>query len=107
MNKQLSWSTFDEHNLAHQALRDFLQLDIQQNPPRIEALLNTITQIQAGEIEDWHGGGNTYFCQINRQGAQLEIAVDDVVEAQDEADIDLIPLECFIAATTAWLQCCI
>ena len=93
---------FDSNNAGHQAFNSFLQLDIQQYQDEIEALIDAIEQISHGKLEDWQGGGNAYFCDINHQGALLEITMDDI----DDTDIPIVQLEYCLSAAKAWLSHC-
>lgn len=99
---EFSWNGFDPNHAGHQAFKGFLQLDVQNYPKQIEALMTAIEQVQQGQLKQWHGGGNAYFCEITIEGALLEITMDGI----DDSKIPLVPLECCLAAATAWLQRC-
>lgn len=102
MTIEFSWHTFNPHDAGDQALRSFLQLDIQHYPEQIAELISAIEQIRQGQLDVWQGGGNAYFCDISAQGAQFEIAIDDI----DDADIPLVSLDGCLTAAQAWLLHC-
>lgn len=100
VEKEFSWRTFNQHDAGHQALKSFLQLDMQNYPDQIAELITAIEQIRQGQMDEWQGGGNAYFCDITAAGAQFEMAIDDI----DDCDIPLVSLDCCLAAAKAWLS---
>ena len=96
------WAGFNKNNSAHQAIKDFLILDVQIDPIRSDNMISTIKKIQNGSLPNWNGGGNAYFCDIDINGAQLEVLLDDF----DDDDIPLIPLTELIDALSAWSAYC-
>lgn len=102
MNDDFCWKTFDESNFAHEALKGFLLLDVQFNPSRADNILMTVSDIQQGKINSSLEGGNGYFCKLDINGAQLELALDGI----DDREIPLISLDEFSVALVAWQAYC-
>lgn len=92
------WPGQRENDPAHRRLAEFLVMDIQHSPEWARDLLDKITLIQSGSLQNWERIGNAFCLNLSSEGATIEDLVD-------ENNLpETVVLEEFHQAVITWLQ---
>ncbi|MEM8639827.1 MAG: hypothetical protein AAGG51_13575 [Cyanobacteria bacterium P01_G01_bin.54] len=89
-----TWPGYRADDPAHQQLRAFLVMDIQQSPAWAQEIVEKIMAVRSQQLGQWQRLGNAYVLNLSLQGAQIE---DTVTESSQT-----VLLEEFEAALRAW-----
>lgn len=87
-----------ENDPSHRRLGEFLVMDIQHSPEWTQDLLDKITLVQAGHLEQWQRLGNVFCLDLSPQGATITDLVDE------NSLPETVKLEEFQQAVVAWLE---
>lgn len=93
-----TWPGQRESDPAHRRLAEFLIMDIQHSPEWARDLLDKITLIQSGSLQNWQRIGNAFCLSLSSKGAIIEDLIDE------SNPPETVLLEEFHQAVITWLQ---
>jgi hypothetical protein len=93
-----TWPGQRKNDPTHIRLAEFLVMDIQHSPEWARDLLDKITLIQSGSLQNWERIGNAFCLTLSSEGATIEDLIDE------SNPPETVLLEEFHQAAIAWVQ---
>lgn len=82
-------------NPNEQIIGDYLEGDIQGSDYHVNLIINTIHQIQNGEIENWQGTGNAHTISISKDKI-------NIFNEFTEMDVTIYDTQYFLSLLYQW-----
>lgn len=95
--KTFTWPGQRKNDPSHRRVAEFLVMDIQHSPAWTQDLLNQITLVQSGSLEQWQRMGNCFCLDLSSEGAKITDLVDE------KSPPETVALAEFNQAVMAWL----